>query len=63
MGTLLDKTLDLLQEDPRSLQEVSQETGISLYWLQKMKVRSVPDPSVNRIQDLYEYLSNNKLKV
>lgn len=63
MGTLLDKTLDLLKEEERPLQDISHDTGISLYWLQKMKTASIPDPSVNRTQELYEYLSNNKLKV
>lgn len=63
MGTLLDKTLDLLEEDSRPLQEISFATGISLYWLQKMKARCIPDPSVNRTQQLFEHLSNTKLKV
>lgn len=63
MGTLLDKTLDLLEEDSRPLQEISFATGISLYWLQKMRVRAIPDPSVNRTQQLFEFLSDTKLKV
>lgn len=63
MGTLLDKTLELLNKDERPLMELSFETGISIYWLQKMKTGSIPDPSVNKTQDLYEHLSKTKLKV
>lgn len=63
MGTLLDKTLKLLEKDDRPLMDLSFETGISLYWLQKMKAGSIPDPSVNRTQTLYEHLTNTKLKV
>lgn len=63
MGTLLDRTLKLLEEDTRPLMDLSLATGISIYWLQKMKAGAIPDPSVNRTQHLYEYLSETKLKV
>lgn len=63
MGTLLDKTLKLLEEDERPLMDLSFETGISIYWLQKMKSGTIPDPSVNRTQQLYECLTKTKLKV
>lgn len=63
MGTLLDKTLKLLKEDDRTPLELSQDTGLSVYWLQKMKAGAIPDPSVNRTQHLYEYLTSAKLKV
>lgn len=62
---LRDKTLELLQDRPRSktLKVVSEETGIGLPWLNLFLQNRIQNPSVNTIQSLYEYLTNAKLKV
>jgi hypothetical protein len=62
-GTLLQRTNALLYEANQSLMEISRATGLSLYWLQKMKAGTVNSPSVNLVQVLYEYLSGKSLKV
>lgn len=61
--SLLKRTWELLQADPRSLQDISRETGISLYWLQKFKSSPPDRPNVVDVQNLYEYLTGRKLEV
>lgn len=63
--TLLKRTWELLAEDQRSLQTISKETDISLYWLQKFKATPPEDhrPNVVDVQTLYEYLTGRKLEV
>ncbi len=53
------KTVDLLKQ--RDLLEVYAETKINWYWLKKFIKLEIPNPSVNRVQYLYEYLSNTNL--
>lgn len=62
-STLLDKTIKLLREDHRTLVEIYDGCGLSIYWLRKMKAGNVPDPSVRKVQALYEFLSNKTLEV
>lgn len=62
--TLLLKTRELLKNDERSIILLSNESGLPFYWLQKLaSSSSFKNPSVNKIQKLYEYLSNSKLPV
>ena len=60
-GTLLAKTIELLKADKRTLRMVGQATGIPYYWLKKLSAGEIDDPSVNRIQQLYEFLSKKKI--
>jgi hypothetical protein len=62
-GTLLQRTTSLLSETNQSLMEISRATGLSIYWLQKMKAGPVDNPSVNLVQTLYEHLAQKTLKV
>ena len=63
--TLLKRTWELLAADQRSLQSISNETGISLYWLQKFKSTPPEEhrPNVVDVQTLYEHLTGRKLEV
>lgn len=61
--TLHSKTFELLKKSKETLINIHSDTGISYYWLLKFKTGAVRDPSVNRVQKLYEYLTNTKLKV
>ena len=54
-GTLMVKTIDLLKD--RDLFEVYSETKISPYWLRKFVTGEFKNPSVNRVQYLYQHLS------
>ena len=58
-NSLMIETTKLLKDV--NLVKVSYETGIPFYWLRKFKERVYRNPSVNRVQTLYEHLSNTKL--
>lgn len=58
-GSLMRRTSDLLRE--KDLLKVYAETNISFYWLRKFASGSFRNPSVNRVQYLYEHLSGTKL--
>lgn len=60
-GTLMCKTLELLKE--RDLLQVYSETKISFYWLRKFVGGGFKNPSVNRVQYLYEHLTNTRISV
>lgn len=57
--SLMLKTIELLKK--RDLFEVYAETKISFYWLRKFIALEFKNPSVNRVQYLYEHLSGSKL--
>lgn len=61
LGTLYLRTRDLLVREKRSLEDISEASGISLFWLRKMKYAETIDPSVHRVQALYEYLTGQPL--
>lgn len=58
-GTLMVRTISLLKE--KNLLEVYSETKVSFYWLRKFAACEIKNPSVNRVQFLFEYLSNQPL--
>jgi len=59
--TLLTTTRKLVRNDKRSLLLISQATGIPFYWLKKFSAHEIPNPAVNRVQFLYEFLTKSKL--
>ena len=64
--SLINKTLHLLRNRPRTLTlaQVEKETGISEHWLKRFaSEKSISDPSVNTIEKLYNYLSDDELQV
>lgn len=64
MGSLLKQTLDLLQNKrQKTIPEIAAESGLPYYWLRKMANGEIEDPGVNRVQKLYEYLSNTTLTI
>lgn len=58
-GTLMVETVRLLKN--RDLFEVYAETKISFYWLRKFATGGFKNPSVNRVQYLYEYLTGKQI--
>jgi hypothetical protein len=60
-GSLLLRTQQLLNRSKLTLPEIHERSGISFYWLKKFSCYTTHDPSVNRVQQLYEFLSNKKL--
>ena len=62
-GSLHRRTRDLLKESPKTLPVIYKETNLSFYWLKKFSANEIKDPSVNRVQRLYEYLMGEELGV
>lgn len=58
-GTLMLRTITLLKT--KDLLEVYAETRISFYWLRKFVACEFKNPSVNRVQFLFEHLSKQPL--
>lgn len=59
--TLLEAARKLLLADKRSTLEIHKQSGLPVFWLRKLRSGETKDPSVNRVQALYEFLSNTKL--
>jgi hypothetical protein len=62
-GTLHNEALTLIWAKGIPLPKISKETEISYFWLRKFKQNAIPNPGVNTVQKLYEYLSGEKLGV
>ena len=60
-GSLMLETQRMLKE--QDLLTVYSETGISFYWLRKFSSGEFKNPSVNRVQCLYEFLKGEPLFV
>ncbi len=56
---LLAVTLEKFKECNKTFLEISQETGLPYHWLTKL--RWIKNPSVKRVQKLYEYLTGKDL--
>ncbi len=59
--SLMTETQRLLKQRSRTLLDVANDTGIPFYWLRKFHYGEIDNPSVNRVQKLYEYLAGKKL--
>lgn len=59
--SLLLVTIKLLKESTFNLFEISEKTSLNYYWLKKLYYNKLKDPSVNKIQILYEFLSDKKI--
>jgi len=62
-GTLLEKTYALLKENKTPPHIMFAETGLPFFWIKDMRAHKSDDPSVNRVQYLYEYLQEKQLEV
>lgn len=58
-GSLMLRTIDLLKS--KNLFEVYSDTKIPFYWLRKFAAGEFRNPSVNRVQYLYEFLSSKPI--
>ena len=54
---LLTKTRELLRDCPEPLNKIARESDVGYEWLRKFKADQIPDPSVNRVQALHDYLA------
>jgi len=62
--SLLERTIQLLQDRPRNMTyaDIEDATGLKAPWLSMIHRNLIPEPSVNAIQRLYEFLSDSPLK-
>lgn len=60
-ASLMEITRQMLKDSKKSLPEIYKESGIPFYWLRKFASGEIKNPSVNRVQRLYEYLSGTSL--
>ena len=56
-------TRRLIKRDKRPLRMIAQATAIPYYWLKKFSAGEIPNPAVNRVQFLYEFLSLKPLNL
>lgn len=67
--TLMEKTRRLLRESPKSLPDIHAELrmagidDIGYFWLRKFSGGAFENPSVNKVQKLYEFLTGSTLTV
>lgn len=63
MGSLMAATLDLLRGDERSTYRIARDGNFEYHWLAAFRRGTMKDPSVNRTQKLFEYLTGAKLGI
>jgi hypothetical protein len=61
-GTLLASTLALLSANPEYSTHAA-ATGLGKNWIYKLAKGRIADPSVNKVQRLYEHLAGLPLKL
>lgn len=56
--TLLNQTYELVEESRGRLtqEEIAQGADVTLTWYQKFVRKTIPDPSVKRVQKIHDYL-------
>lgn len=60
-NSLLAHTRELLRKTQRPYLDIYSDTGLSPNWLSQMLHGRIKEPSVNKVQKLYEYLSGKSL--
>ena len=63
MSTLYEQTLELLVASELTIQDIATQSGLPYDWLVSIRYDRVKNPSVNRVQILYEFLSGKPLTV
>lgn len=56
--TLLQQTICLLDADRGEWSKTAKETGLGYEWIKKVANHKVPDPGVNKIETLHDYLAS-----
>lgn len=58
---LQDYTRELLFNDPRSLTEIAEATGLKVPWLCDFQQKNIRDAGCDKVEKLYEHLTNRTL--
>lgn len=59
--SLNERTLELLSKRSESLKSISKKTSLSEAWLDAYAYNRTKNPSVKKVQELYEYLTGGTL--
>ena len=62
--SLMQRTHRLLRQSDKSIADIAAElygSEVTFYWLRKFSAGIIKDPSVNKVQVLYEYLTGTKI--
>lgn len=62
-GTLLQRTRALLQRTEQTYLDIYNATGLNPNWLSALNTGNIADPSVNKVQKLYEHLTAKVLSL
>lgn len=62
-GTLLARTRKLLQSTDKTYLDIYKATNLNPNWLSLLARGEMPNPSVNKVQALYEHLTAKQLTV
>ena len=62
---LYEKTLKLIRNCPRNITyaDIGHNTGLSIHWIEKFGQGKIKNPSVQKVQTLYEFLTGKKLEI
>lgn len=60
-GSLMQQTRELLKASELGLLGIYKSSGLPFYWLRKFASGEFRNPSVNRVQFLYEHLTSKPL--
>lgn len=62
---LRDTVLSLVQNRPvhQTLKQISADTGLQLGWLKLFAQNKISNPSCNRVEKLYEYMTGKPLEL
>lgn len=62
-GSLMLRTIELAKAKGVDPVVLHNETGLPFYWLKKFLAGGIKNPSVNRVEYLFNQLSNKKLAI
>ena len=62
-GTLMKKVLELFIKDGRTPLQLQIDHGVPFYWVKALQAGTIKNPSVNRIEYLYNLLSKKPLSL
>lgn len=60
-GTLVTEVRKMLKADVRPQLQMATELRVPYHWLKSFMAGAIVDPSVNRIQHIYEQLTGRRL--
>lgn len=58
LHNLKDKTLELLGESRENRETIAQKAGVKKDWLNKFASNQIPNPGVDFVQKVHDYLSS-----